>query len=287
MPKDKRLYMTIPIDFLDHPKIVILSDNAIRTFIAMNGYSRQHNLDGRIPVVVARGRWKSKSLTELQSNHADRPTLTVDGEDYLIRDYSEHQETSFSIEERRIKNTSNGQKGGRPNRVANRVGYLSVSDSVTKLNPLETQSKAELEIELEIEKNKRKEASGLKGSGNPSDSFFSNGISERSAKVAVDGEFEKAYLAWPKKTEKMKSLAKFRTLAKTMDVSVLVADIIRFGNSYARSTETKFVPALVVWLNGSRWTDDLPDGQSKPMYGVMHQAAPEGKRWAVDALDAF
>jgi hypothetical protein len=110
---------------------------------------------------------------------------------------------------------------------------------------------------------------------------------KRTSKEVILSEFERAYESWPKKVEKAKSLEAFTKLAKTMDLETLVSDIIRFGQSYSRSTEKKFVPALVVWLNGSRWDDELPDGNSKPIYGVMHKAAPAGQVWAVDALDAF
>lgn len=105
-------------------------------------------------------------------------------------------------------------------------------------------------------------------------------------KAVVESEFERAYSEWPKKAERAKSLEKFKTLVKNMDMSVLVADIIRFGKSYARSTEPRFVPALVVWLNGSRWEDQLPDANTKALY-VTHTPAPDGEQYAVDALDAF
>lgn len=111
-------------------------------------------------------------------------------------------------------------------------------------------------------------------------------IEERS----LESEFERAYEQWPKKTERKRSLAKFMSLAKSMDVDRLVGDIIRFGTAYRNSTEKQFVPALVVWLNGERWTDDLPtagtDAINKQWDALMGETKPDpcanGHKWVGD-----
>lgn len=74
----------------------------------------------------------------------------------------------------------------------------------------------------------------------------------------LEHEFDRAYAAWPKKTERKKSLQAFIRAAKKRDAPELVADVIRFGQAYAASTEKQFTPALCVWLNGERWEDELP-----------------------------
>ncbi|QAB17507.1 hypothetical protein Leucomu_05840 [Leucobacter muris] len=94
--------------------------------------------------------------------------------------------------------------------------------------------------------------------------------------------FDEAYAAWPKKTEKKKSLAKFKLLAKKMDAASLVAEIKRFGAAYAATTERQFVPALVVWLNGERWTDELPG--SLPA-APQRNARDEVPKWMRDDPD--
>ena len=67
---------------------------------------------------------------------------------------------------------------------------------------------------------------------------------------------------WPKKQEKKKALEKFLRLAKTHDAEMILVDIVRFGDAYAATTETQFVPGLLPWLNGERWTDDLPKART-------------------------
>lgn len=138
MPRDTRIWMTFPIDFPEHPKIRPLSDAAFRAFVEMNGYSRTQDLDGRIPVRVARAKWKPRALKELETNHAERPTLTIDGDDYVIHNYGEHQQTRADREAVTARNSENGRKGGRPAK-GKRVETESVSSGV----PTKTQSQSQ------------------------------------------------------------------------------------------------------------------------------------------------
>lgn len=113
MPRDPRLYMTFPIDFDEHPKVEPLSDAAFRTFVAMNGYSRRQKLDGRIPAVVARKRWRVRTLTELVNSDPVRPLVLIDGDAYVIRDYAEHQFTTSDEAELHERKARAGSAGGR------------------------------------------------------------------------------------------------------------------------------------------------------------------------------
>jgi hypothetical protein len=143
MPRDTRLYMTFPIDFWQHPKITILSDAAFRTFVEMNGYSRMQDLDGRIPAPTAKRMWKPKALAELMKNHPERPSLTIEGDEYVIWNYAEHQLTRADREALTEKNRANGMKGGRPRKNP------PETQSVTDRNPTGTDSKAESESRSE------------------------------------------------------------------------------------------------------------------------------------------
>lgn len=111
MPRDRRLYMTFPIDFDEHPKVLPLSDAAFRAFVEMNAYSRRNDLDGRIPAVVAKLRWKSRVLAELVASHDERPLVLLDGATYVLREYREHQFTLGDLESLRQKRSEAGAKG--------------------------------------------------------------------------------------------------------------------------------------------------------------------------------
>lgn len=154
MPRDKRLFMTFPNDFWQHPKIEPLTDKAFRVFVEMNGYSRMQDLDGRIPVSLARRKWKPQAIEELLNTHPTRPVLLQHGDDYVLRDYAQHQETRAEREARVARNTENGRRGGRPRKNPRETQSDTDSDSEPEPtgNPDETEKKAEIEIELEIEK---------------------------------------------------------------------------------------------------------------------------------------
>lgn len=144
MPKDQRLYMTFPIEMPEHPKIKPLSDAAFRVIIEINAYSRRLGLDGRIPVNVAKAMWRPRALAELASNHPERPTLTVEGDVYVIRDYAEHQLTTQAIEELRRTRSESGRRGGKAK--ASAVASAKANAKQTGSKPLpESESESEIE----------------------------------------------------------------------------------------------------------------------------------------------
>lgn len=93
MPRDKRLYMTFPIDFWTHPKVSRLSDAAFRAFVESNGHSRMIESDGHIEAEDAEFMWKPEILAELLRSHPTRPLMLREGDEYVLRDYAEHQFT--------------------------------------------------------------------------------------------------------------------------------------------------------------------------------------------------
>lgn len=145
MPRDQRLYMTFPIDFWMHPKIEPLSDAAFRVFVEMNGYSRMQLLDGRIPKAYADRKWRKRALGELCSNHPERPSLTVDGSDYVIWNYAEHQSTAADIEGLRAKRAAAGAAGGRSKALAK----AKAKDKQTLANGKQILAETETETETE------------------------------------------------------------------------------------------------------------------------------------------
>jgi hypothetical protein len=151
MPRDNRLFMTFPNSFWRHMKIRPLSDNAFRTFVEMNGYSREENLDGRIPVAFARSQWRKKSLDELMRNHPTRPTLSIQSDDtegdvYVLWNYAEHQQTAADIAATSQTNSRNGAKGGRPRKK--RTETESVTGSLANGNQSQESRVKSQEIDL-------------------------------------------------------------------------------------------------------------------------------------------
>ncbi len=82
----------------------------------------------------------------------------------------------------------------------------------------------------------------------------------REARGVVDAAFETAYEAWPKKVNKKTAKRRFEKAARTRGLDELVDDVVRFGDAYAATTDRQYTPALDAWINGERWTDELPRG---------------------------
>lgn len=76
--------------------------------------------------------------------------------------------------------------------------------------------------------------------------------------LVTEQQFDEAWKHWPRKTDRKKSFEKFRQVARHRGVEVVTADVVRFGDAYAATTDRQFVPALCVWLGRERWTDELP-----------------------------
>lgn len=155
MPKDKRLYMTLTIEFPEHPKVEPLSDAAFRAFIEMNCYSRRVDSDGVVPVAVAERRWSKKVLRELVESDPLKPLVVKTDEAFVIREYSEHQETRQSREDRAEKLRANGAKGGRPrkNQIGNQneTKLVSENNQIGNQNETKTITKTKAESESESE----------------------------------------------------------------------------------------------------------------------------------------
>lgn len=94
----------------------------------------------------------------------------------------------------------------------------------------------------------------------------------------IDSLFDDVYSRWPKKVERKKSLEKFRQVCRKRDPHELAADVARFGEAYAATTDVQFVPALVVWLGGERWTDALPEVRGQQFQPARKQTVPEKAR---------
>lgn len=115
-------------------------------------------------------------------------------------------------------------------------------------------------------------------------------VSSAPAVRVSEDDFERAWIHWPKKTERKRSLEQFKAKAKKRGLEALIADVTEFGQAYAETTEKQFVPALDVWLRNERWTDELPTASTDVINAQWEAAMGDhkpdpcagGHKWTVD-----
>ncbi|MFF7293177.1 hypothetical protein ACFY9N_11665 [Microbacterium sp. NPDC008134] len=112
MAKDERLYMTFPNDFHRHPKLRNQPAEVKWAFVEMNGEARIADNDGRFSAEDAEFLWPAEILDALIGSHPTRPLVLRDGTDYVIREYSKHQQTKADREALSSKRAEAGRKGG-------------------------------------------------------------------------------------------------------------------------------------------------------------------------------
>jgi hypothetical protein len=119
MAKDERLYMTFPNDFHRHPKLRNQPPEVKWAFVEMNGEARIADNDGRFSAEDAEFLWSPEILAALITSHPVRPLVIRDGTDYVIREYSKHQQTKADREALSAKRADAGRKGGLAKAQAN------------------------------------------------------------------------------------------------------------------------------------------------------------------------
>jgi len=112
MAKDERLYMTFPNDFHRHPKLRNQPAEVKWAFVEMNGEARIADNDGRFSAEDAEFLWSPEILDALIRSHPTRPLVLRDGTDYVIREYSKHQQTKADREALSNKRAEAGRRGG-------------------------------------------------------------------------------------------------------------------------------------------------------------------------------
>lgn len=247
--------------FWSHPKTATLSDSAVTLWVRAGAYSCQHLTDGVIARPVLRLVGESAAADELVDAAL---WVEVDG-GWRFHDWGEYQETSETVKKRR-SDARDRQRRAREVREQKRAMSQresrvteGVSNAVSSLPP-------------------------TRPDPTRPDQLLKAKLSR------IDDAFERAYKSWPKKVEKKKSHDKFRLLAKKHDPDWLTDQVIRFGTAYANTTESRYVPALVVWLNGERWTDELPTASTDVINAQWEAAMGDhkpdpcagGHKWTVD-----
>jgi hypothetical protein len=142
--------MTFPNDFHRHPKIARLPPEVRWTFVEMNGEARLADNDGVFTREEAEFLWPVEHLDALVGSHPTRPLVKRTENQYLIRDYAQHQQTRLERESLSEKRASAGRLGGKSQASAKQV----------LRKPKQTEAELEIEIEKELkETTARKRAS--------------------------------------------------------------------------------------------------------------------------------
>ena len=254
--------------FWCNPKTMLVSDAAIALWLRAGTWASQQLTDGRIPR-------RALSLFSADAGVAAELVsagLWIDsGDVYEFHDWHVYQPSAKVEKAKRAKRAEAGRKGAEARWGVGRDGKR---DGKSHSKP-------------------RGNGSG-KASSKPNAPSrpVPSSSSKEEEHASIDALFERAYEAWPKKAERKRSFEKFQQLAKKHDPEWLAGEIVRFGAAYAVATEKRFVPALVVWLNGERWTDELPtpekavlDQQWSQALSSVDPCAVEHK-WTVDGTCA-
>lgn len=149
MARREGLFARLSLDYADHPKIAVLSDEAFRAHVEMILYSRKYMTDGQIAKQIAK-RWPQQALNELLANDSEAPSLLeLDSGDYLLHGFADMQETKQEIEAKRQVRAEAGRKGGRAKKQ-NAKPMPSKTPSKQSSNLL-SKNVAEIETESETE----------------------------------------------------------------------------------------------------------------------------------------
>lgn len=141
MPRDQRLYITLPLDIHRHPKLRDKSPAVKWCFVEMNIEARIADNDGVFSIEDAEFLWPRELLDELVRTHPSRPVVLRTEDSYVIREYPKHQQTRASREDLHRKRAEAGRKGGLSKSQA------SASQVVSKEKQPEAESESESESE--------------------------------------------------------------------------------------------------------------------------------------------
>lgn len=133
MPKDQRLYITLPIDIHRHPKLRNQPAEVKWAFVEMNIEAVIAGNDGRFAAEDAEFLWPTTVLDALTKTHPTRPLVIRDGDAYVIREFAEHQMTTADRERRAEVSRANGRKGGRPKKPTETQTEPGQVSEMTKL----------------------------------------------------------------------------------------------------------------------------------------------------------
>lgn len=139
MPRDARLYITLPLDIHRHPKLRDQPAEVKWAFVEMNLEARLADNDGVFSIEDAEFLWPVEILEALVGTHPSRPVVVRTSDSYVLREYAEHQHTKADREALSQKRAEAGRKGGLSKSKA------SASQVPSKQKQTEAESESESE----------------------------------------------------------------------------------------------------------------------------------------------
>ena len=216
-----QLFARLALDYFDHPKIMSLSAEAIVAHLEMIVYSRKYGTDGAIPMRFAM-RFAPSVLDELASNDESSPSIIRNDDGTVtIYGYSDMQETSEQIAERRQKRREAGVAGANARWQKDGKSHGKPDGKSNGKKMAETETETETYIS-----------------------------------TSNDALFEDFWNAYPRKIAKKEAMKKF---AKAVKDGTDPNTIIAGAKTYAASVvgkEQKYVAHPTTWLNQGRWEDE-------------------------------
>lgn len=228
-----KLFAKFDLGFVDHPKIIGLSDAAFRAYVESIVYARQHLTDGFLDFRVVARKWGSQVVEELTTNDPNNPSWkpAKNGlqNGFQIHDFATHQTTKADIAEIREARSAAGKRGAQAKAEQN------VSKSVANENGLLSKTKPETETETET-------------------------VNIRSK---IEHMFDNFWNEYPRKVGKEAARKSFAKAVKTTQPDVIVSGATRLAQD-PNLPELQYVPYPATWLNRGGWDDEPYPAKAQP-----------------------
>src|SRR5699024_3443709 len=224
-----QLFARLALDYFDHPKIMALSAEAIVAHLEMIVYSRKYGTDGAIPMRFAM-RFADHVLDELPNNDPEKPSIIRNDDGTVtIYGYSDMQETSEQIAERRQKRREAGVAGANARWQKDGKGHSTAHGKSNGKKMAETETETETYIS-----------------------------------TSNDALFEDFWNVYPRKIAKKEAGKKFAKAVKDgTDPNTIIAGAKTYEASVV-GKEQKYVAHPTTWLNQGRWEDEAETPTPKP-----------------------
>lgn len=245
MPADNREFITLALDFPDHPKFADWSDAAKFKLIRLWIYCARHRTDGFVPAPILRQICR-KDVTE-KLRKIDGVAWLEDGSGIVFTDYTEHQRTRAQAAQKRDKASSAGVKSGEVRRAASRADAVAAATD---------QAVCHRTYKEDEEKEKTLRASHSTSSLTP------HSPSEGDTPQTPHGGnilFDSWWRCYPRKVGKPAARRSFETALKKISIDELMQKTAEFVNdpNLPSGDQIGFIPHPSTWLNQERW-NDLP-----------------------------